>query len=434
MSTMQALREKRAQIVADMEAVLDMAASEDRDLNQEETELFEAYQADIATVDKKIERRDFVDGQRAALDRVEPARTSAQGAGEAGRVAPEAKREFGSLGEFMGAVVSHYRGGRDDPRLSWDDNAGLQAADGQNMGDGAAGGFLVPAQFRADILRVDPQEAIIEARSNLMEAGTPPDAAITMPALDQTGDSPDNVYGGVEMSWIGEGSEKPETSASYREIELRPHELAGHVPFTDKLLRSAPVMSQQIETLMRQALIAFKERAFLRGDGVAKPLGILEAGATYRVNRAVANQVSYEDLTSMCARLHMDGQPYWMLSQSVMPQILQLQDPNGGYVWQPNARDGSPGTLFGYPAYWHQRSPQLGVYGDVALVSTNPYYMIKPGSGPFVAMGYAGDDFIQNRTRIKCFLNVDAQPWLTAPFTQEGGYEVSPFVALDVPS
>jgi hypothetical protein len=42
--------------------------------------------------------------------------------------------------------------------------------------------------------------------------------------------------------------------------------------------------------------------------------------------------------------------------------------------------------------------------------------------------------FLENKTVFKIFQNVDGQPWLTAPFTQEGGYQVSPFVVLDIPA
>jgi HK97 family phage major capsid protein len=61
------------------------------------------------------------------------------------------------------------------------------------------------------------------------------------------------------------------------------------------------------------------------------------------------------------------------------------------------------------------------------------YYLIKDGSGPFVA---ASEHvyFLNNKTVIKIFWNVDGTPWLNAPFTEENGYQVSPFVALDVPA
>lgn len=435
--TLQQLREKRAQIVADMQGVLDAASEAGRtDLDETETELYASYEQDLESVKGAIGRREKLTAEQTALDELEPSHTAGQGAGAQRHApGPEAEREFGSLGEFMGAVITHCRGGRTDARLVFDENAGINAAaDGQNMGEGGAGGFMVPTQFQDTLLMVDPQQAVIESRANVMPAGTPPDAEVTMPALDQSGSS-DNVYGGVSMNWIGEGDLKPKTEAKFREVSLTPQELAGHIPLTDKLMRNAPAASGLIERLMRGALISAKETAYLLGNGISKPTGILLSNATIKINRATANQVAYADLAGMLAKLLMrGGSPYWMINQSAYPQLLQLQDPNGNYVWQPNAIEGSPGSLFGYPVFWHERSPQLGTYGDVTLCNSDPYYLVKPGSGPFVSAGWIDDDFAKNQTRVKIFTNVDAKPWLTEPFTQEGGYQVSPFVALDVPS
>lgn len=431
--TLQEMREKRAQLVEDMEGVLSTAEQDGRlELDEDESALYAEYEAELERVTSAMERRQTLEGHKASMSTPEPSKLHAQGAGRAAPPAPEAPREFESLGDFVGAVTRHYMGKGDDPRLEWSDPT-PGAAD-QAMESGASGGFLVPSQFRDTLLSVDPQAAVIESRSNVMAAGTPPDAAVTVPALDQTGDTPDNVYGGVSVEWIGEADPKPETNASFREIELQPHEVSGHVPMTDKLMRNAPAMTQQVETLMRGALTAARERAYLLGDGVAKPLGIINAGAAYAVNRGVSTEVAYTDIDAMVARLMMDGPAYWLITQEAYTQISRIQDPNGNYVWQPNAVEGSPGSLFGYPVFWHSRSPALGVRGDVTLVNSNPYYMIKPGSGPFVAMGYANDDFTRNRTRIKVFHNIDAKPWLTEPFTQENGHQVSPFVTLDVPA
>ena len=430
---LQALREKRAQVVTDMEAILDTVDTEAREMDETESELYAQYEGELETVKAAIARRESIETERESLDAVKPAATKAQGAG---RTAPgvEAKREFSSLGEFMGAVIRHAKGNGTDQRLAYDENAGINAAaDGQEMSDGSAGGFMVPTQWRDELMRVEPQQAIIRSRSNVMPAGSPPDAEITMPALDQSG-STDNVYGGVTMNWIGEGDVKPKTEGKFREVSLTPHEIAGHIPITDKLMRNAPAMSSIVETLMRQSLTAAQEFAFLRGDGVAKPTGILNSNATVKISRETATQVSYVDLSSMVAKMLMQGgQPYWLISQSAYSQLAQLQDPNGGYVWKANAVEGSPGSLFGYPIFWHERSPLLGVYGDVTLCNSDPYYLIKDGSGPFVSAGFIQDDFVKNQTRIKVFSNVDAKTWLTEPFTQEGGYQVSPFVALDIP-
>lgn len=74
----------------------------------------------------------------------------------------------------------------------------------------------------------------------------------------------------------------------------------------------------------------------------------------------------------------------------------------------------------------------LGQPGDVWLADLK-HYLIKDGSGPFVA---ASEHvyFMQNKTVIKAFWNVDGAPWLTQPIQLENGYQASPFVKLDVPS
>ncbi|MGD9644055.1 MAG: phage major capsid protein, partial [Elusimicrobiales bacterium] len=77
-------------------------------------------------------------------------------------------------------------------------------------------------------------------------------------------------------------------------------------------------------------------------------------------------------------------------------------------------------------------TPALGSKGDLILVDFT-YYLIKDGSGPFVA---ASEHvlFRQNKTVIKVFWNVDGKGWVNEPLTLEDGTtKVSPYVVLDVP-
>lgn len=426
MSTMQKLREKRASIVSDMEAIVAAAENEGRDLTDEESELFASYQSDLDKVKADLGRREALEAEKADLQTPEPAATGGQGAGSPGRTAPEAKTAFESLGEFMHAV----RFNPSDQRLEGADFE-PQAADGQRTDSGAAGGFLIPQEFRDDLMRVDAQEAIIRPRARVIGPGDRPDASLTMPALDQTGSTPGNRYGGVEVNWIGEGDKKPDTEAEFREITLQPQELAGHIPVTDKFLRNWSAASSFLEQQLRAALIGAQDTAFLRGDGVAKPMGIIDAPATIKHSRASADEISYDDLVQMWAKAH--GQGVWSVSRPTVEQLAKIEDPNGNYIWQPNARDGMAASIFGMPVIINERNPLLGSKGDVVLMDLS-YYLIKDGAGPAVAMGYANDDFNKNRSRIKIFHNVDGKPWLTEPLKLENGHTVSPFVALDVPA
>lgn len=241
--SLKALREKRAKLVADMRGILDAASQDDdRELTEEEAANYDDLKGQVAKLDSQIEREQEVSGMEAALETPDPA--VAQRSGPGGNIpragGPEASREFESLGEFLATVVRN----PNDQRLAnlYDEEAGAVGQDGlraeQRMDTGASGGFMVPTQFRSDLMRVDPQASIIRPRATVIPPGDPPDSAVTIPALDQTGTVPANVYGGVTVDWIAEGASKPETDAALREIKLEPQEVAGHVILTDKLLRN----------------------------------------------------------------------------------------------------------------------------------------------------------------------------------------------------
>lgn len=431
-SPLVALRARRTALIAELQGMIDAAEKDDRDFTAEEQEAYDAKKAELDALDKRIARVSDVAAVTAAGETVVPA--ASRGAAPLGAPpGPHGAREFESLGEFMHAV----RFNQNDARLNWvesggDGNGEITAE--MRMDNDTQGGFMIPPQLRQTIMSVAPQDALVRPRANVIPAGSPPDAGITMPALDQSGANPGNMFGGVEVQWINEGDEKPETDLTLKSITLTPHEVAGTITVTDKLLRNWQAASSFLENLLRGAVNQAEDYAFLRGTGVGQPLGAINSGAMKYINRLVANQVAYLDLVNMVARLLMRGgtAPVWSMPQSALPQIATLQDPEGRYIWKPDARDGFAGTLLGYPVRWNNRSPSLGTKGDITL-SDWSHYLIKDGSGPFVA---ASEHvlFKQNKTVVKIFWNVDGAPWLQAPIKEENGWEVSPFVGLDVPA
>ncbi|WP_248306936.1 phage major capsid protein [Devosia sp. 1635] len=422
-----ALRASRLDVVKQMTAMLDASESENRDLTAEEVAAYDALKAQKTALDNRIARAEDMAASNAALDAVAPAASrNAQIQRPAG---DPARREFESMGEFMHAV----RFNPNDQRLNYVENAAGEEGDLRSelrTDEGASGGFMIPPQLRQTLLALTPQQAIIRPRATVIEAGNPPDAPVTMPALDQSGAAPSNMFGGVEVQWIGEGDTKPETDLKLREITLTPHEVAGTITVTDKLLRNWQAAGPLLETQLRGASAQAEDYAFLLGNGIKKPLGVLKASATLKVNRKVANQIQYDDVAEMVGRGYGNGT--FVYSRSALVWLLKLKDADGRPLWVPSMREGEPATLMGRPAITSDRNPQLGSLGDLWYGDLSQY-LIKDGSGPFVA---ASEHvlFRQNKTVIKIFWNVDGSPWLTAPFALENGYLVSPFVALDVPA
>lgn len=331
--------------------------------------------------------------------------------------------EFRELGDFLQTVKWNPR----DPALKSRDVAVNSEKRTLQMGVGALGGFIVPEQFDRSIRMLNDQAAIFRPRCQVIPAGDPPDAAITIPALDQSGAK--GVYSGVVVRWIGEGDTKPETEPSFREIKLEPQEVAAHTVLTDKLLRNSAAAGALVASLLRKAIIASEEDCFYTGDGIAKPLGIIGHPATIQIVRAGANAIAYADVVNMYARAKFGGRLVWIASQTVLPQLMQMVDAGNNLVWQPNAREGAPGTLLGIPVLLNDQSPILGSLGDLSLVDLD-YYMVKDGSGIAIAMS-EHPRFTQNQTIVKAFWNVDGQCWLNTPLLQRDGVStVSPFVVL----
>ena len=423
------LRERLADIVkrkgeglAVMATMLDTADGEKRDLTAEEEAEFAYLDTEVKRLKKEEGRTHKMIEDETVL--AEPQRTIRMSTADNTR-----SPDFRNMGEFLHSV----RFQPEDERLQYVEKEARE----QSMGVGVEGGFAIPTQFLPGLRMVDPQGVIFRPRCTVIPAGSPPDAMVTLPALDQG--AAQNVYGGMTVQWIDEGDTKPETDLRLREIKLTPHEVAGHTILTDKLLRNWQAAASTIETMLRLCLAGAEDTAFMSGTGVGQPLGVINSPARIDIGRAGAGAIAFADVYGMYARAKQGGSLVWIGSQTILPQLITMTDAGTNSVWLPGnmnsigagAANSPPGTLFGIPLVFNERSAALGTAGDLMLVDLS-YYLIKDGSGPFVATSQHVH-FTTNKTVIKIFWNVDGQPWLNEPLPLEGSVAntISPFVILN---
>lgn len=418
------LKELRAKIeenLAKLRAMLDKADEEKRDLTDDETRTYDALEKETDKLQIEHERQEKLAIREAqARDREDRVYMADYN----GRTHKPPK-EFSCLGEFVYAI----RYNRNDPRLA-DAYREFQVrgAGDMSMGVGTEGGFMVPQQFKTDLLQVQPQEAIVRPRAMVIPAGDPPDAKITMPVLDQT--NAENVYGGIVVAPVAEGGTKGLTDARFKEYSLEPKEIAGYTVITDKLLRNWPAASAFLGTQFRRAMAGWEDTQFVTGTGVSRPLGIINLNCKLNVNRQTADSVTFNDVTNMYARVKFGGSLIWIASQTILPLLMRMADAGNNTIFIANAASPVPTTLWGIPIMFNDRSPALGSEGDLILADLS-YYMIKDGSGPFIDAS-PHVYFTSNKTVIKAFWNVDGGSWLSAPLPLEGSTTnfVSPFVVL----
>jgi len=445
------LKQKLGKLCDQQQAIVDKAIAESRSITDEEKAQFEALQKQIDGLNETIKAAEAIQARADDLSKPEskPFRPMVDPRIDVGYRQQDKLNDAGfkSLGEFIHAVrFGDPKGRLNDLPRGQGQGGGIEVPDAfkariapwkfraeWRMDEGASGGFAVPTQFRPEMLMIRPEGAIVRPRATVIPAGDPPDAMLTIPAFDQ---GAKGVFGGVEVYWVGEGEEKPETGAGLKEVSLQPHEAAAHTVVTDKLLRNWEAASTFISTLLQNAVVASEDVGFLRGNGVAKPVGVLNGTGALAVNRTAANDIQYVDIVNMLAKLLPESvsRAVWIANQGVLPKITALQDGAGNYIFiQGDATRGIPATLAGIPIKFTGKTPTLGSQGDLMLVDFT-YYLIKDGSGPFVA---ASEHvyFKQNKTVVKIYWNVDGKGWVNEPLTLEDGTtQVSPYVVLDVPA
>ena len=176
---------------------------------------------------------------------------------------------------------------------------------------------------------------------------------------------------------------------------------------------------------------------FMRGDGINKALGFINAPAAITITRSATVTIAYVDILSMFARaMQRPGNLLWICSQTCIPQLAAIVDVGNHAIWigGGNLTTGIstplPSSLMGIPLMFADRVPALGTKGDINLVDLS-YYLIKDGSGPFAAVS-TELLFLSNRTVFKIVWNVDAKPWLNEAIGIEGSTTntISPFVNL----
>lgn len=300
-------------------------------------------------------------------------------------------------------------------------------------GTGETGGFLVPDEFLNEVLRVQLEQTVVRGNgARVINLNSP---IVKVPYLNMSSNAYGSMFGGVTAYWNGEGALKTPSQPQFKQLTLEAKKLIGYVESSDELVDDSIISLSGLLADVFAQTIAFEEDvAFLTGNGVNKPLGILNADATVVVNRTATNSVQTSDLINMLARFYQrGGTPVWIINQSVLPEIYKLKDENSNYILLPgnagSIASGLPATIYGIPVIVTEKVPAKGTVGDVMLADFR-YYLI--GDRQRLTIDESMHVKFQNDEKAWRFVQrVDGQPWIDSPITpRSGGQTISPFVAL----
>jgi HK97 family phage major capsid protein len=184
-----------------------------------------------------------------------------------------------------------------------------------------------------------------------------------------------------------------------------------------------------------QELVFQVEDAYINGNGVGKPSGIMQSACLVSVTRLDANTVKKDDIFKMFARRWAGVNDYvWLINTDVLPQIWDLNNTYQAlYVPPGGIRNDPYGTLLGRPVIETEYNATMGTTGDIILASLSQYQTIRKGGVQAASSIHV--QFLTDETCFRFVYRTDGSPLWSAPLTPfKGSNTQSPFVALTTAS
>jgi HK97 family phage major capsid protein len=304
----------------------------------------------------------------------------------------------------------------------------------------STGGYLVPEEVRSDIMTAALPEAVVRPQATVVPM---PTSKLRWPVVDMTTLADGTVYGGIQMVWLDEGQTFTATEAAFGTIGLEAHKLGGLATVPNELVRHISVLETWLRANLPNALRHFEDVAFIKGNGVGKPLGGLHASnpalivADDEAGQSTAS-ITWNNVLAMFARLLPDsyGNAEWDITPDAIPEIMSMALPVGtggsavmlGEGGGPNKL---PMTMLGMGIRWTQKAPAvMGIQGDISLADWSKYVIGDTKTLQLDTSEHSA--FRSDSTDFRILEEVDGQPGMLSAITPEnGGPTLSAWIQLE---
>jgi HK97 family phage major capsid protein len=400
-----------------IQALVDEVRSATKDLNEVAGQLREAKEQQLTEIpDKDAMMALLAPEIKAAIEEAMAANAGRPSMGDEPKGHP-----FKSFADFCGKVVS----GEAPREFSALNSPTIQMAQTTSA---TAGGYLVPDEFKAQILEIALEQSIVRPRATVIPMETD---SLKMPAWNQENHST-NFYGGVLGYWVSEGGPISDSDAAVKEVALGVNALAGLNYQSLRLLKASPLgVSALLEGAFGGVIAFMEDQAFIDGAGTTQPRGIIGSDCEVAVNRSGgASTIVAADVVTMYSKFMGSlDRAVWLANRTTFPQLFGLKDANDNNIWMPNIGAGAPQSLLGIPIVYTEKASALGTKGDLILADFG-YYLI--GDLGELAIDYSEHvRFANLEGAMRIYKWVDGKPWMSTTYTPRKGTALSPFVVLN---
>ena len=272
MSKIRELRSKRNALWEQTKAFLEEHRGENGLVSPDAVEQYNRMAKEVKDLGTEIERLEQqmqIDAQMSAPTSIPVHGTPKGGAPKDKDVRPTATDEYHSA--FWDMIRARGNYGEIHNALS--------------IGQDSEGGYTVPDEFERRLVQALEENNIFRGLATVIRTSS---GTRKIPIAQDDG----------EATWIDEGEEIPESDTSFSQTMLSAYKLGTMIKISNELLHDsafdlATYIAQRFGVRMGNA----EEKAFITGDGVGKPTGILDdAGAQVGVTAGAVDAVTFDEI------------------------------------------------------------------------------------------------------------------------------------------
>lgn len=340
---------------------------------------------------------------------------------------------FSSLGDQLKAIYAFRKEGVKDERLQQVNNAVL----GSNEGTGADGGFALQTDFTDQILESAVEQSPLLNRLDRYTCSSAANAMRWLSA-DET-DVSKSVFGGVQMYWASEGATVAASKPQFRELKMDLEKMMGFAYCTDEMLTDAAFMTGFFGTAFTLAADRLLTESVISGDGVGKPLGILNSKAIITVDKE-STQAAGTFLGANAIKMQARAMPrnrdrlVWLMhpdAEELLPYLSIQSGEAAKFLWNPEGGLGNFDTqrVLNKPVLFEDSCSALGSKGDINLV--DPMYYILLTKGTAKQDWSVHVEFLTDQNCFRMVYRCNGAPKIEKPLTIKNSAKTrSPFVTL----
>ncbi|HHI89267.1 MAG TPA: phage major capsid protein [Hellea balneolensis] len=246
------------------------------------------------------------------------------------------------------------------------DTSALSALEGKALSAGvnADGGYVAPEETESRIDRALAESSPFRSIASIRRIGA-------------VGYKKPVSAGGATSGWAGETDARPETTAPQLQLlDFPAGELYAMPAATQVLLDDGVAdVDQWLADEVRDVFAAQETAAFVSGDGVNKPNGLLSYTAVAESSHAWGNigyiatgtDGAFDGTAPIDALIDLVYAPKpryranasFMMNRRTIGVLRKFKDANGDYIWQPSTTAGQPSSLLGYPVVEVEDMPDI---------------------------------------------------------------------------